>query len=160
MINPEIDLSPYVRKATHSDIDDLMRMCELFFSKTGYEDIVEFDKTSMLNTLDNLLTEENYILYIAKSGDETIGMIGTILYPFYFNNSHLTGQELFWWIDFEYRKSGVGALLLNAIEEESKKKGAKSFSMIALDSMNPEIVGGIYKDRGYKNSEHSYIRSL
>lgn len=149
-----------IRDTTTEDNDELLRMCKSFFSRTGYARLVDFDKDSMIKTLEHLRNDDNGVLLIATDGDKTIGMIGALLYPFYFNHSHTTGQEMFWWVDPEHRKSGAGIELLKAVEAEARQRGAQSFSMIALDSMTPEQVGNIYMKQGYQKSEHSYIRSL
>jgi GNAT superfamily N-acetyltransferase len=81
-----------------------------------------------------------------------------LLHPHYFNASHITGQELFWWIDPDHR--GRGSELLNALEAWVKDQGAHSFVMITLEALEPERVGLIYRRRGYRPVEHSYLKEM
>lgn len=124
-----------------------------FYEASGYRDITEFDSGSLENTLRN----SGAILLVAEK-DGLVGMAGALVYPFYFNASHLTAQEIFWWVDPEHR--GIGSLLFDALLEEVKKSGAQSLSMIALESLNPERVGSFYQARGFKPSDRSFIRRI
>ncbi len=90
--------------------------------------------------------------------EKLVGMAGALVYPFYFCSSHLTAQEIFWWVDPEHR--GIGSLLFDALLDEVKKSGAHSLSMIALETLNPEKVGEFYKSRGFRPSDRSYIKRL
>ena len=62
-----------------------------------------------------------------------------MVYPLYFNCNHITGQELFWWVEPEARK-GVGAHLLDCLELAAMNAGAQSWAMIALDKVRPGTV--------------------
>jgi hypothetical protein len=146
-----------IRSATKEDIKHLIPMGEKFFYHSGYEDVTKLSVESLDKTFTHLIDDDNGILLV---DDDLSGMIGALLYPFYFNHEHLTGQELFWWVDPSKRKSSVGKDLLKAAQDEAKAKGAKSFTMIALESLTPELVGNIYLNQGYRKSEHSYIRKL
>ena len=91
---------------------------------------------------------------------QVVGMSGALIYPFYFNYNHITGQELFWWMRPDKRGSTDSIRMFKALEDEAKNKNAGSFAMIALDKVNPEVVGNMYMKRGYRPSDHGYIRSL
>lgn len=142
-----------IRPATESDIPALVEMGRRFFDASGYEDITEYDPETVTRTF-HLLMNGGVLLVVDSDG--VVGAAGAMVYPFYFNAAHMTGQELFWWVDPEYR--GVGNDLRKALETAVQEKGAKSFSMIALERLNPELVGALYRRAGYRASEHSYIK--
>jgi GNAT superfamily N-acetyltransferase len=147
-----------IRTATEADLPRVLAMCERFFEAAGLPDVAVYDPETMERTLRQLMGGEMGALFVAERDGEVVGMTGGMLYPFYFNASHLTGQELFWWVDPEHR--GVGRGLFDALEIWAKAMGAETFSMIALDRLNPERVAEIYRARGYRANEHSFIRRL
>lgn len=142
-----------IRDATHADIPALVGMGERFFLESGYSKEATFDPATFESTLRSLIDGDSGILIITEGG-----MAGALVYPMYFNASILTGQELFYWISPEHRGGGVA--LLDALESRAKALGAKTFSMICLDTLRPEAVGRLYERRGYRKSEHSYIKRL
>ena len=141
-----------IRLAVESDFPEMVEMGRRFFSASGYSDIMEYDPESVLASLKTIP-----VLLVAEK-DRLVGVAGAMVYPFYMNLHHQTAQEVFWWIDPEHR--GIGGKLFDALVEEVKKRGAKSLSMIALETLSPERVGEIYKAKGFRLSEHSYIKKL
>lgn len=148
-----------IRDAVHSDIPAIVEMGSLFFSEAEWSDVTEWDDDSVSATLANLIEGDGGILLVAERDGEVIGMTGGLVHPAYFNAHHLTGQELFWWVRPEFRK-GVGAEMFSRLEQEAKDRGAKSWSMIALDRVRPKAMDRIYKVSGYRCAEHSYIKRL
>lgn len=147
-----------IRPATHDDLPRVLEMGERFFDTAGWDDVAEWDQASVRKTLEGLIEGDAGCLFVAEAEGGLVGMTGGLVYPFYFDHGHITGQELFWWVEPEHR--GVGGALLDAMETWAKEAGAKSFAMIALDKINPDLMGRVYRRRGYRPSEHSYIRRL
>lgn len=147
-----------IRRATLSDIPTIVLLGEQFHAEAGWDDICEYSREDTAKTLKYLVEDDNGILLVADTG-EIVGMCGGLAHPVYFNHSHKSGQELFWWMKPGLR-DGTGRLLLEAMEDEARRIGCTSWSMIALDKVNPELTGRIYRRRGYRASEHSYIKRL
>jgi hypothetical protein len=146
-----------IRPATYMDVPDLLAMGRRFFDASGYADITSFHPESFQVTLENLLGSDNGLVLVAVK-EKPVGMAAALLYPYFFNVDHKTAQEVFFWMDKEHR--GIGAQLLDALIVGAKARGARSLSMIALESMAPDVVGGMYQRRGFRPSERSFIRSL
>jgi L-amino acid N-acyltransferase YncA len=140
-----------IRPATFSDIPKMLEMGKRFFEASGYSEISEFDRDSLKATFEALLGNESAVVLIADGA-----MAAALIYPFYFNVNHRTAQEMFWWSE----NKGVGSQLLEALIAAGKAKGADSLSMIALERLTPEKVGGIYERRGFRLHERSYIKKL
>lgn len=149
-----------IREAIERDIPALLEMGRRFFAVSGYEPLTCYDSRSMEKTLRSLLSDGNGILLVAETGGGIAGMAGGMIYPFYFADSHMTGQELFWWVDPEYRGGGPGPKLLEHMERTAREKGAQSFVMGALAARRPDRTGALYRRRGYVPMEHLYIREL
>jgi GNAT superfamily N-acetyltransferase len=147
-----------IRNATLEDVAEIARLGEIFHREAGWGDICEYCPESTEKTLNYLIEDANGILLVAENGG-IVGMCGGLAHPVYFNHAHKSGQELFWWVKPGLR-DGTGRLLLEAMEDEARRIGCVSWSMIALDKVNPELTGRLYRRRGYRASEHSYIKRL
>src|SRR3546814_3491274 len=99
------------------------------------------------------------ICLVAEDGWEVSVVAGGLAHPLYFNHGHKSGMELFWWVR-PYRRTGIGSKLFDALEDEARALGCESWAMIALDKVSPDLTGRIYRRRGYRASEHSYIKRL
>lgn len=148
-----------IRDAQANDIPVIVRLGALFFDEAGWSDVTEWDDESVAATLSNMIDSDGGILLVAERKGVILGMAGGLVYPAYFNAHHLTGQELFWWVSPDDR-CGAGKALMDAMEARAREKGAKSWAMIALDKVRPAAVGAVYQRRGYRASEHSYIKRL
>ena len=131
-------------------------MGKAFHAVTGVADLIPLDEPTLERTFLQLM--HSGCLLVVDGDEGLIGATGALLHPHYFNSAHITGQELFWWIDPDHR--GSGALLFNALEDWVRSKGANSFSMIALEALEPDKVGLIYRRRGYRPVERSYLREM
>lgn len=143
-----------IREARHDDIPTLLEMGRRFFDATSYGEIAEYDPASVEKMMRHLIDDENGVLLVA--GDEIVGAAGALFYPFHFNLSHKTGQEIFWWVDVDCR--GVGIRLFRALEVAAKSKGAVSFSMSEIGGMKP--ARAMYERAGYMHSDSTYIKRL
>ena len=145
-----------IRTAREIDLPALLEMGARFFAASGYADVTSFDRETFRTTLFTLMRDG--VLLVAEKHFGIVGMAGAVVYPFYFNSSHTTAQEMFWWVDEEHR--GIGSKLFDAMVAAVKDRGAKSLSMIALDALQPEKVGAFYERRGFRPSERAFIGSL
>lgn len=141
-----------VRQATPADLEECLRMGRAFTKAAG----LEADDESMATTLLDLI--EGGGLFVA--GSPVVGMAAVLVYQAYFKREHKVAQELFWWVDPQARKAGVGIELLVALEAWAKSQGARELMMIALDSMDAERVAGMYMNAGYLPRERSFVRAL
>lgn len=148
-----------IRNATLDDIPVIAALGELFHAEAGWGDIVPYSREDTAKTLAFMVNDDNGILLVAERDGEIVGMCGGLAHPVYFNHAHKSGQELFWWMKPGLR-DGTGREMLDRMEETAREIGCISWSMIALDKVNPELTGRLYRRRGYRASEHSYIKRL
>lgn len=143
-----------IRDAVNEDLTELVVMGERFFAETQYGRLMDYSVEHTMKTLSDLIEGDTGILKVLDA-DGIKGMAGAVIYPFYMTGE-LTGQELFWWCE----EKGKGLDLLAAIESQAKDNGAKSFTMMSLDAIQPERLDRIYTQKGYVRSEHTYIKGL
>jgi hypothetical protein len=145
-----------IRKAVLSDAEDLTEMSKEFFAEAGWSDVTEWDEEKTLASLRGLISSENCIILVSEKDDEITGAIGIMIAPVWFSSGDFLGQELFWYVKPEHRGS-VGHKLL--LEAESRLVGrAQLCSMFTIDKIND--MNGYFLRRGYRPSEHSYIRRI
>lgn len=133
-------------------------MGKAFHAVTGIADLIPLDGATLERTFLQLIEGETAVLLVIEDNGRLIGATGALLHPHYFNADHLTGQELFWWVDPEHR--GCGGALFDALEGWARRMGANSFGMIALEAIDNGRAGAIYRRRGYRAVEHSYLRGF
>lgn len=148
-----------IRYATADDIPVIAALGKEFHAEAGWADICDYSEADCAETLARMIDDENGILLVAERDGAIVGMCGGVAFPLYFNASHKSGQELFWWMKPGLR-DGAGRILLDAMEAEARRIGCVSWAMIALDKVSPETTGRLYRRRGYRASEHSYIKRL
>lgn len=148
-----------IRPATQSDVPLIAEMGRNFHQAAGWGDVAEYDPESISATLAAMIDSQDMILLVAEQDGEVVGMAGGAMSPLYFNHAHRIGQELFYWINPGSR-NGIGKLLLDALEAAARECGCNSWVMVALDKVNPEATGRLYRMRGYRPAEHNWIRRL
>lgn len=148
-----------IRPARAEDLPVVIDMGQRFFAASGYADVAAFDADSFTATVRHLMDGAGVCL-VAEEDGRVVGMAGAMAYPFYFNMAHKTGQELFWWLNPAHRGGSLGAQLFDGLEEWARVQGCASFTMVALNASRPAAVGAIYKRRGYRASEHTFIKEF
>lgn len=141
-----------IREATEKDIPALVEMGRDFFDLTGLP--IEYDEDSVAGMIENLIDGENAVVFV---DEEVKSAIAGLVYPFYFNTSIISGNEMFWWVSPE--KRGSGLKLMDKLENWARDKGADLFQVTCLHEGHAKI-GEYYQRRGYKPTEHNYMRTL
>lgn len=138
-----------IREAVESDIPALMGVAREFVPQSGLPwDLCE---ASMEAALRRFITADEATVFIGAGG----GAAGVMVIPCWMNSSVTVGQELFWW-----GADGDGMPLLAAIEDWARRKGAALFAMMSLEALRPHAVAALYRRRGYRPTEHVFVRSL
>lgn len=145
-----------IRPAEPKDAAALARMGEAFFAGIKLSGVIPFDAKSLFS----LITMENVGTFVIDNDGEVVGAGSVLVYPFSFNNSYLAAQELFWWVDPEYRRGTNGLDLYRAIEGWAKDHGANIMFMIAIENDCIDKVTRLYNRYGYEKTEHTFMKEL
>ena len=148
-----------IRLATPEDIPAIAEMGERFHGEAGWQDIAAYSVSDCSQSLGQMIEGDIGIVLVAEDEGRIVGIAGGLIFPLYFNHAHKSGQELFLYVE-PGRRDGTGAKLLQALELSAKQMGCQSWAMIALDKVNPQATGRLYRRRGYRAAEHSWIRRL
>lgn len=147
-----------IRLATAADITGIARLGEKFHAQAGWSDIFDYSAVDCAASLHRFMPLPAFICLVADEG-EIVGMAAGVLAPVYFKADHLSGEELFWWVSDDASQM-TGLRLLQALEAEAKARGAQSFQMKSIARLNGDRMGKLYERKGYRASEHSYIKRL
>lgn len=149
-----------IRHATEEDLPAILTMGRAFFSEAGWPDLVQWDEASVEATLRRFLTgEQAGALLVAEWEGRPVGMAAVVFYPFYFNAQAKAAQELFWYVDPEHRV-GAGRALLDGMEAAAREGGAEVFTMLSVAGLRDDALARIYRRRGFRAAERSFIKRL
>lgn len=149
-----------IRLAEPNDLSSLLDMGREFFEVSGNSAFTTFDEASLTATLIAIMSGvSGGVLLVAETAGQVVGMAACVVFPFYANMSTLIGQEIFWWVKPEHRK-GIGGALMDELEAEAKRKGAKIFIGANLSGEHDAAFARLYRRRGYSPGEQTHIRIL
>lgn len=150
-----------VRKATKDDLPKIVEMGLAFFNDTKHAAVVPYNAEAVERISEQLMQDERAgAVFIAHTENgEIIGATAGILFPLWMAPEHITGQEMFWYVMPEHRKSKAGSLLFAALEEWAANN-SDSFCMVALSHMHENRIGQMYESKGYVPLERTYIKVL
>ena len=151
---------PVIRHATFEDAEQIAILGSLFHEKAFGEDILDYEIDDCILSLEGFIGQPNFICMVADVGGRFVSFGSLILSPVYFNHSHISSEELFWWADPDCNYPGIGMKLKKAMEQEAKDRGALSIQMKSVDALNGERMARLYIRNGYRPSEHSFIKRL
>jgi len=147
-----------IRPAEVRDMPIVSVLAREFFEASGYGSIAEFDPETIMDRFLTALDEG--LCFVAETGNEVIGFVIGASCPSIFNRNIRMGVELAWWVKPEHRNSPASIKLLKAIENQAKKSGIKTWSMVCLEGMEPEKVESMYLRLGYHRAERKFMRHL
>lgn len=146
-----------IREALASDIPEIARLGALFHAQAGWDEI-EYSAEDCAASLEVFMASGAFICLVAET-DKIVGMASGVVSPAYFNLTHKSGEELFWWVADE-APNMTGIRLLDALEKAARERGCDTWQMKALDRLNGERMTALYTRRGYRPSEQTFIKRL
>lgn len=149
-----------IRPATVPDIADILVLGEKFFNEAGWPEVTEWNEQSVVATLSGLIDGKiDGGLLVAEYEGQVVGMAGFMCFPFYFNVNHRAAQEIFWYVAEEHR-FGAGRLLMDALEDAARERGARVFIMATVDKLRSDALARLYRRRGYRTGETTFMKRL
>ncbi len=149
-----------IRHAEPDDLSVLLDMGREFFESSGNARFTTFDEPSLTATLIGLMSGVPAgCVLVADVEGKVAGMAGCVVFPFYANASTLIGQEVFLWVDPDYR-GAVGDALLDELENTAMRMGAKVFINANMAGERDKAFARYYRRRGCVPAEQTHIRIL
>lgn len=140
----------YSLDGRESSLENMVRMGQKFFEKSGFGRWWEFNPDVFARTIIQLGESEDGLILEASDA-----MAGCMSYPVWFNPSQRTAQELFWWNEGKWADK-----MLRKMEAWALYRGCVTFEMGCLDSLKPEVMTRFYRMRGYTPKERLFVKWL
>lgn len=147
--------------ATFSDLPDILSMAHKFAQASTYAGMT-VDDGKVTKLIDMMLSEgpKVSIILLAIEDDKPVGMIGArATEPLYFKEK--VAAELVWWVEPEHRRSNHAKELIDAYEYWAKNVSKCDYTQMSLletDQIN--LIDRIYRRRGYRTTERSYVKEV
>lgn len=146
-----------IRSMTLADVPEVARLGAVFHGKAGWDEI-EYNEADCVASLTRLMETGSLIGLVADNG-HIVGMIAGVISPVYFNYSHISGEELFWYVA-DCAPQMTGIKLLKAMESEARAHGCRSWQMKSLARLGGERMVQLYERMGYRRAESSFLKEL
>jgi GNAT superfamily N-acetyltransferase len=146
-----------VRSGTGEDVVQCVVMASRFWELTDHKNI-PFDPDSTIDYFE--LGLKSGLFSVAEVSGNLVGFVIGVTAPCMVNRNYKIGAELAWWVEPEHRNGSIGIKLLKHIEQGAKEAGCAIWSMMCLESQEPEKVESMYLRMGYTKTERSYARSF
>jgi GNAT superfamily N-acetyltransferase len=137
--------------ASEEELNYIIEAAGRFYAEAGFEypdNVREYYESLNINPL---------IFTVVDTGK---GFIVGMIAPSFLEPDKLACTELAWYVEPEYRGTSVAIKLMKRYEKKAIESRCDIVTMVALNSLNPDKVGAIYKKMGYNTLEHHYIKEF
>lgn len=141
-----------IREATEADIPTIVEWGAHFAEACNLPG--GYDPSSAEIFFRHLIENPDGILLIGDGG-----AIGGMAHASPYNHAHKTGQELFWWVEPDKRKEGLGIALLKALQNAIEALGVHSWTLSTV-GLDDGSLGQVYERFGYKLTDRNYSRTF
>jgi GNAT superfamily N-acetyltransferase len=144
------------------DAKHVMPLLREFFKDTRHSAFVELDEEAVQKLVETMVEDKDVSAVFAavEDGKRVIGTTGGMLYPLWFAPDHRTGNEMFWYVAPDKRKTKAGKKLFEALEQWAIDSGAGSFHMACLAGDSEKRVMQMYAAKGYDPTERHFVKEL
>jgi hypothetical protein len=138
-----------IRLATELDLVALTNIAKSFVE---YFNHFKWDEDSVKETLQQLL--KTGFIYVAEKDSVIIGVIGGVVVPNMWNKNETICQELFWWVEEEYRESSVSVRLLKQFESIAPVGSKIALSLLPKSNIKTSTLSKL----GYEPAELAFTK--
>lgn len=156
-------------KVRHIKRQEIFRIAEMGRNFAGLlPHTAEYHYDGVLAMARWLMDTPGKVLFVAVADDKIIGAVAGTVDPMYQYivkegdniRNYMLAQEIFWWVEPEYRRTtDAGIRLLDTFEKWAEQNGADGVTMMNFDHLDKAPVK-IYEHRGYKVYENHYLKEL
>lgn len=154
------DKNPKIHAATSEDVDRMVEYGEQFWHQTRYFAAGVGYDVETVTSMTHQLLDEGVVLYAEDRKGEIIALMLLIISPFPMNMHFLAACEWVFYVDPLYRRSGLGAKLIEYAQELLKERRVKFFTMVSLTNVTPEAANKLYETLGFEQSETNFTKDL
>ncbi|KKN75083.1 hypothetical protein LCGC14_0384570 [marine sediment metagenome] len=151
-----------IRPAVTTDIDQLVVMSEKFYI-TAHLDEVGLGRRneSVADYIKMMLPLDLFAIFVAIEAGWIRGTISGIRYPWLMDMSQVLLMENWWWVDPDYRGSGMQKRLEAELIAWGKEGGASRLIMVVSEGLTKkDALRRYYGRKGFEPMETHYIREI
>ena len=141
---------------TEEELETLCRFGKEFATESNAGG---FCKKTFLKSVDAFLKSQKAKIFMLEVNGKVAGTVGVYAYHCFYNDV-LRVQEIFWWVDPEYRNTRDSIKLFNKVEEWAQEIGADEVMVSSTATMNVDKLEKFYTKKGFRKMDINYIRSL
>ena len=149
-----------IERPTYQDLPGMVEGGRKFFHHSRFDKWgLGYDAEGFARVVLGLIQMPTMLVLIAKDGNDVVGSIAASSFPWLLDPSQLMVQEIWWWVDKEYR-GNVGKMLMGGLEAWCKDIGAKHLLMIGLADDRLRRMDKLYGRMGFSPIELQYHKEL
>ncbi len=149
-----------IRPATVADLSRLEDMGARFFAASGLGRSFHYKPRCFSQVCADFMASDKAVLLVGEGQKGAVAMASTMAYPVWFDNEHLTAQEVFWWVEPQHRGGSLGTELRQGLENWARNKGCLTMEMGALEASRPEALAHLYERQGYGPKERIFCKRV
>ena len=143
-------------RATADDTLDVLRMTERAYEAGGHSVYMgEYDHARMDVLVAHLINDDDADIFIAKDGDEALGMVALAMSHVVISADYSMAQEITWWVEPDHRENGIGERLLEAALEWAHSRDVHLWMSAPKASQS---IAQMCVKRGFRLLESIYIK--
>ncbi len=148
-----------IHTATHKDVTRMVVYGSQFWTQTRYFKCgIAYDTESVIEMTEQLI--DNGIVLYAEDENEIVALMLVIITPCLMNKNYMMAVEWVFYVDPDYRRSGLGVKLIAAAEHILQQRHVKFFTMVSLTHVTPDAANQLYETLGFEHSEANYTKEL
>lgn len=152
----DCEMTIEILKATADDTLDVLRMAERAYEAGGHPAYMgEYEPARLEALVGHLLKDIDGEIFIAKDGDEALGMVALALANVVLSATYSMAQEITWYVEPDTREKGVGEALLNAALEWARVRNVDLWMSAPKAS---QAIAQMCVKRGFRLLESIYIK--
>ena len=145
-----------IRHADKNDIPKILEMSAKFWLRTQFDEPFNAEHTQAMVEM----AISHGLLAVLVVDGSVNGFVAGIKSFLLGSQEAICATELAWWVEPEHRKGRNGVALVKFIENAAKEQGVKYWTMVSMQSSEPEQANSLYKALGYELSEESHTKRL
>ena len=149
-----------IRDLDTNNFEELKTFCQYGKNFADASGAGEFDDTSLLKSISDILSTKRGKFFVLEIDKQVAGGLGVVAFPCYFNRKNLRVQEIFWWVDPQFRNSRESIKLFYKIEEWAKEIGANQVMVSAMAALETEKLDKFYTKKGFRKMDINYVKDL
>lgn len=147
-----------VRRALFEDFAPMLRMAQDFVAEHPHG--VDLSETAFRGLFEHALAGNPLSFWVALDGGEAVGMMGALRYPLFFNPAMGIAQELFIWVDPQFRGSDAAGMMLSEFENWARDTGAHRVLLTSPHNDRIEAVERLYRAKGFAPMERTFYKDI